>query len=106
MLRSISLFFSDVRQTQIVDEGSDEVSGSDGKLYPPMSDLLAAADITVFEGFTSEQLDPAPDLVIVGNANLPRGNEAIEHVLNKGLRYTSGAQWLGDTLKDSLRSFL
>ena len=75
-----------------------EVSGSDGKLYPPMSDLLAGADITVFEGFTSEQLEPAPDLVIVGNANLPRGNEAIEHVLNKGLRYTSGAQWLGDTL--------
>ena len=68
-----------------------EVSGSDGKLYPPMSDLLAAANITVFEGFTSQQLEPAPDLVIVGNANLPRGNEAIEHVLNKGLRYTSGA---------------
>ena len=46
----------------------------------------------------SDQLDPAPDLVIVGNANLPRGSEAIEYVLNKGIRYTSGAQWLGDTL--------
>ena len=75
-----------------------QVSGSDKKIYPPMSDLLAAADITVFEGFTSDQLEPAPDLVIVGNANLPRGSEAIEYVLNKGIRYTSGAQWLGDTL--------
>lgn len=74
------------------------VSGSDGKIYPPMSDLLAAADITVYEGFATEQLDPAPDLVIVGNANLPRGNEAVEYVLNKGLRYTSAAQWLGDTV--------
>ena len=35
-----------------------QVSGSDEKIYPPMSDLLAAADITVFEGFTSDQLDP------------------------------------------------
>ena len=74
------------------------VSGSDGKIYPPMSDLLAAANITVHEGFSPEQLEPSPDLVIVGNANLPRGSEAIEHVLNKGLRYTSGAQWLGDTV--------
>lgn len=75
-----------------------EVSGSDGKIYPPMSDLLAAADITVYEGFDRTQLQPAPDLVIVGNASLPRGSEAIEYVLNQGLRYSSGAQWLGDTI--------
>ena len=74
------------------------VSGSDGEIYPPMSDLLAAANITVHDGFSPEQLEPSPDLVIVGNANLPRGSEAIEYVLNKGLRYTSGAQWLGDTV--------
>jgi len=75
-----------------------QVSGSDGKIYPPMSDLLAAADITIHEGFSPEQLDPAPDLVVVGNANLPRGSDAIEYVLNAGLPYTSGAQWLGDTV--------
>ena len=74
------------------------VSGSDGKIYPPMSDLLANADITVYEGFEPGQLEPAPDLVIVGNANLPRGSEAIECVLNQGLRYTSGAQWLGENV--------
>ena len=74
------------------------VSGSDGKIYPPMSDLLANANITVYEGFEPSQLEPAPDLVIVGNANLPRGSEAIECVLNQGLRYTSGAQWLGDNV--------
>jgi len=75
-----------------------EVSGSDGKIYAPMSDLLAAADITVYEGFNPTHLEPAPDLVIVGNASLPRGSEAIEYVLNQGLRYSSGAQWLGDTI--------
>ena len=74
------------------------VSGSDGKIYPPMSDLLDAAEITIYEGFSPDQLDPAPDRIIVGNANLPRGNDAIEHILNAGLPYTSGAQWLGDTV--------
>ena len=74
------------------------VSGSDAKIYPPMSDLLANADITVHEGFKASQLEPAPDQVIVGSANLPRGSDAIEYVLNKGLRYTSGAQWLGETV--------
>ena len=54
-----------------------QVSGSDGKIYPHMSDLLAAADVTIHEGFSPEQLYPAPDLVVVGNANLPRGSDAI-----------------------------
>jgi UDP-N-acetylmuramate: L-alanyl-gamma-D-glutamyl-meso-diaminopimelate ligase len=71
------------------------VTGSDNRLYPPMSDQLAAAEIEVFEGFDPAQLDPAPDLVVVGNAGLPRGNEAVEYVLNSGLLYTSGAEWLG-----------
>ena len=55
-----------------------------------MSDLLAAANITVHDGFSPEQLEPSPDLSLPGNANLPRGSEAIEYVLNKGLRYTPG----------------
>ncbi|MEM9622355.1 MAG: UDP-N-acetylmuramate:L-alanyl-gamma-D-glutamyl-meso-diaminopimelate ligase [Pseudomonadota bacterium] len=74
------------------------VSGSDNAIYPPMSDQLAAADIVVHEGFAPEQLDPEPDLVVIGNAGLPRGNEAVEYILERGLRYTSGAQWLGETI--------
>ena len=72
------------------------VSGSDGAIYPPMSDQLAHAGITVHEGFAPSQLEPEPDLVVIGNANLPRGNVGVEYVLDKGLRYTSGATWLGD----------
>ena len=74
------------------------VSGSDNAIYPPMSDQLAAAEIEVFEGFFPDQLDPIPDKIIVGNANLPRGNAAVEYVLDKGLPYTSGAEWLGNTV--------
>ncbi len=75
-----------------------KVSGSDNAIYPPMSDQLAAAEIEVFEGFSPDQLDPIPDKIIVGNANLPRGNAAVEYVLDKGLPYTSGAEWLGTTV--------
>jgi UDP-N-acetylmuramate: L-alanyl-gamma-D-glutamyl-meso-diaminopimelate ligase len=76
-------------------EAGYEVSGSDKALYPPMSDQLAQSDIRVYEGFDPKQLDPAPDLVIVGNAGLPRGHPGVEHVLSSGLPYTSGAEWLG-----------
>jgi UDP-N-acetylmuramate: L-alanyl-gamma-D-glutamyl-meso-diaminopimelate ligase len=72
------------------------VSGSDKALYPPMSEQLAAADIELFEGFDPAQLDPAPDLVVIGNAGLPRGHPGVEYVLDHGLAYTSGAEWLGD----------
>ena len=75
-----------------------EVSGSDGALYPPMSDQLAAADIEIYEGFEPAQLEPPPNLVVIGNAKLPRGTESVEYILNSGLPYTSGAQWLGDTV--------
>ncbi|MEQ8690527.1 MAG: UDP-N-acetylmuramate:L-alanyl-gamma-D-glutamyl-meso-diaminopimelate ligase [Pseudomonadales bacterium] len=74
------------------------VSGSDNALYPPMSDLLAAAEITVYEGFDPAHLDPAPDMIVIGNAGLPRGHPAVEYILDNNLPYTSGAQWLGDTV--------
>ena len=83
---------------QLAKEMGFRVSGSDKALYPPMSDQLAAAEIEVYEGFEPSQLDPAPDLVVVGNAGLPRGHEAVEYVLESGIPYTSGAQWLGDTV--------
>lgn len=72
------------------------VTGSDKAIYPPMSDQLAGAEIEVFEGFDVQQLDPAPDMIVVGNAGLPRGNPAIEYILREGLPFTSGAQWLGE----------
>ena len=76
-------------------EAGHDVAGSDKALYPPMSEQLASAAIEVFEGFDPTQLDPAPDLVVIGNAQLPRGHPGIEYVLEAGLPYTSGAEWLG-----------
>ncbi|OUR71280.1 UDP-N-acetylmuramate:L-alanyl-gamma-D-glutamyl-meso-diaminopimelate ligase [Methylophaga sp. 41_12_T18] len=76
------------------------VSGSDANVYPPMSDQLIAAGIDLQEGYLAEHLDPAPDLVVMGNA-MSRGNPAVEYVLNKGLPYISGPEWLADyVLKD------
>ncbi|MFU8814542.1 MAG: UDP-N-acetylmuramate:L-alanyl-gamma-D-glutamyl-meso-diaminopimelate ligase [Pseudomonadales bacterium] len=80
---------------QLARELGYRVSGSDHAVYPPMSDQLAAADITVYEGFEPAQLQPEPDLVVIGNAGLPRGHPGVEYVLERGIRYTSGAEWLG-----------
>ena len=71
------------------------VTGSDANVYPPMSTQLADAGIELIEGYDPGQLEPAPDLVVIGNA-LSRGNPCVEYVLNKGLNYTSGPQWLGE----------
>jgi len=72
-----------------------QVSGSDQHTYPPMSTQLAAEGVELTEGYSPEQFNPKPDLVIIGNA-LSRGNPAVEHVLNSGLTYTSGPRWLGE----------
>lgn len=69
------------------------VSGSDANVYPPMSTQLQEQGIDLLEGFHAEHLRPRPDLVLIGNA-LSRGNAAVEYVLNEGLNYTSGPQWL------------
>lgn len=74
-----------------------EVTGSDANVYPPMSTQLQEQGIGLMEGYLPEHLEPAPDLVLVGNA-LSRGNPAIEHMLNRGLPYMSGPQWLGEEL--------
>ncbi len=71
------------------------VTGSDANVYPPMSTQLAQAGIEITEGYDAAQLQPAPDLVVVGNA-LSRGNPCVEYLLNAGLPYISGPQWLGD----------
>ncbi|MBY6064833.1 UDP-N-acetylmuramate:L-alanyl-gamma-D-glutamyl-meso-diaminopimelate ligase [Pseudidiomarina sediminum] len=74
-----------------------KVTGSDAHVYPPMSDQLAALGVEVYQGYDAEQLNPRPDLVIIGNA-LSRGNPAVEAVLNQRIPYRSGAQWLHDEL--------
>ncbi|MEW8050123.1 MAG: UDP-N-acetylmuramate:L-alanyl-gamma-D-glutamyl-meso-diaminopimelate ligase [Candidatus Thiodiazotropha sp.] len=71
------------------------VSGSDANVYPPMSTQLEQAGIDLMEGFEADHLQPAPDMVVVGNA-MSRGNPAVEAMLNRGLPYTSGPQWLAE----------
>ncbi|MCZ0928450.1 UDP-N-acetylmuramate:L-alanyl-gamma-D-glutamyl-meso-diaminopimelate ligase [Vreelandella janggokensis] len=72
-----------------------QVSGSDANVYPPMSTQLEEAGISLMEGYRAAHLQSAPDMVVVGNA-LSRGNEEVEALLNSGLPYTSGAQWLAE----------
>lgn len=77
-----------------------QVSGSDANIYPPMSTQLETQGIELMEGYHPEHLDPAPDMVLIGNA-MSRGNPAVEYVLDQGLDYCSGPQWLADNiLKD------
>ncbi len=76
-------------------ELGESVSGSDQNVYPPMSTQLQALGITLQSGYVAEHLQPAPDLIIVGNT-VSRGNAAMEYALNQRLRYISGPQWLGE----------
>lgn len=73
------------------------VTGSDLNVYPPMSTQLQQQGIHLTQGYGREQLDPAPDVVVVGNA-MTRGIDVVEAMLDRGLRYTSGPQWLSDHL--------
>ncbi len=69
------------------------VTGSDANVYPPMSTQLEAAGIKLMEGYAAGHLDPEPDLVVVGNA-MKRGLPVVEYLLNQGLPYVSGPEWL------------
>src|ERR1035438_3351930 len=69
------------------------ITGSDKAAYPPMSDQLRAMGIDVMEPYAEENLDPAPDLVVIGNA-LSRGNPEIERVLDERIPFTSMAALL------------
>ncbi|MBS0211788.1 MAG: UDP-N-acetylmuramate:L-alanyl-gamma-D-glutamyl-meso-diaminopimelate ligase [Proteobacteria bacterium] len=71
------------------------VAGSDANIYPPMSTQLEALGIALAQGYAPEHIDADTDVVVVGNA-LSRGNPAVEHVLDAGMAYTSGAQWLSE----------
>src|SRR5579862_4332180 len=71
------------------------VSGSDAAAYPPMSDFLASLGILVAQPFAAENLQPPPDLVVVGNA-ISRGNVELEHVLDQRIPFCSLPQILHD----------
>ena len=76
------------------------VTGSDRNVYPPMSTQLEALGIGLTEGWDPAQLEPAPDVVVIGNV-MSRGNPVLEEVLDRGLPYASGPGWLADhVLKD------
>jgi UDP-N-acetylmuramate: L-alanyl-gamma-D-glutamyl-meso-diaminopimelate ligase len=69
------------------------VTGSDRNVYPPMSTQLRELGIEIVEGFGPEQLDPAPDVVVVGNV-MTRGQPVTEALLERGIPYASGPEWL------------
>lgn len=74
-----------------------KVTGSDTNVYPPMSTFLENQGIEIIPHYEISQLQPAPDLVVIGNA-MSRGNPCVEYVLDNQLNYTSGPQWLHDHL--------
>src|SRR3954463_2904451 len=71
----------------------DRITGSDKAAYPPMSDLLRELGIPVYEPYAEANLDPAPELVVIGNA-LSRGNPEVERVLDQRIPFTSMAALL------------
>ncbi|WP_026317769.1 UDP-N-acetylmuramate:L-alanyl-gamma-D-glutamyl-meso-diaminopimelate ligase [Algicola sagamiensis] len=79
----------------IAKEMGIHVTGSDQHVYPPMSTQLESLGIILTEGYAPAQLEPVPDLILIGNA-LSRGNPCVEYILEKGLPYMSGAQWLSE----------
>ncbi|NHA16126.1 UDP-N-acetylmuramate:L-alanyl-gamma-D-glutamyl-meso-diaminopimelate ligase [Thioalkalivibrio sp. XN279] len=73
------------------------VTGSDRALYPPMSTQLAALGVEIIEGYDNDRLEPAPDCVVVGNV-MRRGMPVVERLLDSGLAYCSGPEWLAREL--------
>jgi UDP-N-acetylmuramate: L-alanyl-gamma-D-glutamyl-meso-diaminopimelate ligase len=71
------------------------VTGADLNVYPPMSTQLQELGIEFVQGYGAEQLDLRPDIVVVGNA-LSRGSPVVEAMLDRGMAYTSGPQWLAE----------
>ena len=82
----------------IARQAGHRVTGCDANVYPPMSTQLQAQGIELIEGFSQDQLsqfDTMPDLFVIGNV-VSRGNPLMEAILNQGLPYISGPQWLGE----------
>ncbi|MDE2584117.1 MAG: UDP-N-acetylmuramate:L-alanyl-gamma-D-glutamyl-meso-diaminopimelate ligase [Betaproteobacteria bacterium] len=73
------------------------VTGCDANVYPPMSTQLEAQGIELIEGYDPAQVGLNPDVFVVGNA-ISRGNPLLEEILDRGLAYVSGPQWLADNV--------
>jgi len=76
-------------------EAGHTVTGCDANVYPPMSDQLRALGIDLIEGYGAEQLAVKPDLFVIGNV-VTRGNALMEAILDAGVPYASGPQWLAE----------
>ncbi len=74
-----------------------QVTGCDANVYPPMSTQLQALGIELIEGFSPEQVKLNPDLFVIGNV-VARGNALMEAILDRGLPYASGPQWLAEAV--------
>ncbi len=72
-----------------------QVTGCDANVYPPMSSQLAAQGIELIEGYGADQAALNPNVFVIGNV-VSRGNSLVEEILNRGLPYTSGPQWLAE----------
>ena len=78
-----------------------KVTGCDANVYPPMSTQLEAQGIELIEGFSPEQTKLNPDIYVIGNV-VSRGNPLIEEILNQGLPYISGPQWLSENVLSAM----
>jgi UDP-N-acetylmuramate: L-alanyl-gamma-D-glutamyl-meso-diaminopimelate ligase len=76
-------------------EAGHRVTGCDANVYPPMSTQLAAQGIELIEGYDPSQIGMKPDMFVIGNV-ITRGNPLMEEILNRGMPYISGPQWIGE----------
>jgi UDP-N-acetylmuramate: L-alanyl-gamma-D-glutamyl-meso-diaminopimelate ligase len=78
-------------------QAGHRVTGCDANVYPPMSDQLEAQGIDLTEGWNPDQVRLGPDVFVIGNV-VTRGNPLMEEILNQGLPYVSGPQWLAENV--------
>ncbi|MEX0960831.1 MAG: UDP-N-acetylmuramate:L-alanyl-gamma-D-glutamyl-meso-diaminopimelate ligase [Burkholderiales bacterium] len=81
----------------IARQAGHRVTGCDANVYPPMSTQLEAQGIGLIEGWDPQQTGLEPDLFVIGNV-VSRGNPLMEEILNRGLPYISGPQWLAENV--------
>ncbi|MGZ8154486.1 MAG: UDP-N-acetylmuramate:L-alanyl-gamma-D-glutamyl-meso-diaminopimelate ligase [Burkholderiales bacterium] len=78
-------------------EAGHKVTGCDANVYPPMSTQLEAQGIELIQGYGADQVSLAPDVFVIGNV-ISRGNPLMEEILERGLAYVSGPQWLRENV--------
>ena len=78
-------------------QAGHKVTGCDANVYPPMSTQLESQGIELVEGFDPKQVGLEPDMYVIGNV-VSRGNPLMEEILNRGLPYVSGPQWLSENV--------